>query len=122
MRTTCAEVVMNRRMRKSIEFNENQARGAAKALLAQQRLLQQQEQLNARPHWQQRHTYLPVQAPPPPPSHPTHAHLNPMAMPPPRRARLVERNTERRLRENAIQHNTTNWNTLENSNSPLVAA
>jgi hypothetical protein len=43
MRAACPEVVMNRRMRKSIEFNEHQARSASKREQSQQQQQQQQQ-------------------------------------------------------------------------------
>ncbi|KJA18398.1 hypothetical protein HYPSUDRAFT_205372 [Hypholoma sublateritium FD-334 SS-4] len=128
MRTTCPEVVMNRRMRKSIEFNENQTRAAQKVLIAQQRILQQQQQFqqqlyqphqqSARPHGHPR--YSPATSTPVP-AHPTHT--RPHATDPPsthsRRVRPTERNSEH-TREASAHH--ASWNALGSGGAPPVAA
>lgn len=128
MRATCPEVVMNRRMRKSIEFNENQARAAQKVLFAQQRVLQQQQQYQqqlqqlqqqgARAPGYPRHS-TPTAAPIP--AHPTHTRLHTTNQPSThaRRIRPAERNAEHN-REVPTHHAT--WNALGDRNVRPVAA
>ncbi|KAF9480559.1 hypothetical protein BDN70DRAFT_931583 [Pholiota conissans] len=97
MRETCPEVVMNRRMRKSIEFNEHQARAASKR--------EHQQQHQQQHHYQQHHASptlspslnrtrvseeLNLGAPHPVAVAPTHVSITP------RRARPTGRAPERR--------------------------
>ena len=125
MRATCPEVVMNHRMRKSIEFNENQARAAQKVLFAQQRVLQQQQQYQQQlQQLQQRAPGYPRHSTPtaaPIPAHPAHTRLHTTNQPSThsRRVRPAERNAEH-SREVPARHAT--WNALGDGSVRPVAA